>query len=276
MSRGGRGGFGPRSGPGMMTGVRLPFDVDPELEITMYKSNNPGEDNKSTDDDPHQRLFPVRHPMKNHARHKTDTSQPYPGSVPHAPPPTAAERKLVSIYREIIAEKHAGPAFTGPPGSLKALCGKRTAAEFNPFEDQQTYGKKYERRPFRLADPKKRKWQAPQLFPRELWEHIGYDPEAGEDEQQPRKKIVLNKKSNLDKLARFDDDAEGGAGAEEAEEEVVVADEDGEEDVEPPRDDDFSEDEDDDANDYNAEQYFDDGEDDHDEGGGDDGGGEEW
>ncbi|KAK1813706.1 DNA-directed RNA polymerase III subunit C31 [Friedmanniomyces endolithicus] len=259
MSRGGRGGFGPRSGPGMMTGVRLPFDVDPELEITMYKSNNPGEDNKSTDEDPRQRLFP-----------------PYPGSVPHAPPPTAAERKLVSIYREIIAEKHAGPAFTGPPGSLKALCGKRTAAEFNPFEDQQTYGKKYERRPFRLADPKKRKWQAPHLFPRELWGHIGYDPEAGEDEQQPRKKIVLNKKSNLDKLARFDDDAEGGAGVEEAEEEVVVADEDGEEDVEPPRDDDFSEDEDDDANDYNAEQYFDDGEDDHDEGGGDDGGGEEW
>ncbi|KAK1066552.1 DNA-directed RNA polymerase III subunit C31 [Friedmanniomyces endolithicus] len=259
MSRGGRGGFGPRSGPGMMTGVRLPFDVDPELEIAMYKSNNPGDDNKSTDEDPHQRLFP-----------------PYPGSVPHAPPPTAAERKLVSIYREIIAEKHAGPAYTGPPGSLKALCGKRTAAEFNPFEDQQTYGKKYERRPFRLADPKKRKWQAPHLFPRELWEHIGYDPEAGEDEQQPRKKIVLNKKSNLDKLARFDDDAEGGAGAEEAEEEVVVADDDGEEDVEPPRDDDFSEDEDDDANDYNAEQYFDDGEDDHDEGGGDDGGGEEW
>ncbi|KAK0363442.1 DNA-directed RNA polymerase III subunit C31 [Friedmanniomyces endolithicus] len=259
MSRGGRGGFGPRSGPGMMTGVRLPFDVDPELEITMYKSNNPGEDNRSTDEDPRQRLFP-----------------PYPGSVPHAPPPTAAERKLVSIYREIIAEKHAGPAFTGPPGSLKALCGKRTAAEFNPFEDQQTYGKKYERRPFRLADPKKRKWQAPHFFPRELWAHIGYDPVAGEDEQQPRKRIVLNKKSNLDKLARFDDDAEGGAGAEEAEEEVVVADEDGEEDVEPPRDDDFSEDEDDDANDYNAEQYFDDGEDDHDEGGGDDGGGEEW
>ncbi|KAK0263620.1 DNA-directed RNA polymerase III subunit C31 [Friedmanniomyces endolithicus] len=259
MSRGGRGGFDPRSGPGMMTGVRLPFDVDPELEITMYKSNHPGEDNKSTDEDPRQRLFP-----------------PYPGSVPHAPPPTAAERKLVSIYREIIAEKHAGPAFTGPPGSLKALCGKRTAAEFNPFEDQQTYGKKYERRPFRLADPKKRKWQAPHLFPRELWGHIGYDPEAGEDEQQPRKKIVLNKKSNLDKLARFDDDAERGAGAEEAEEELVVADEDGEEDVEPPRDDDFSEDEDDDANDYNAEQYFDDGEDDHDEGGGDDGGGEEW
>jgi len=215
--------------------------------------------------------------MKNHARHKTKTSQPYPGSVPHAPPPTAAERKLVSIYREIIAEKHAGPAYTGPPGSLKALCGKRTAAEFNPFEDQQTYGKKYERRPFRLADPKKRKWQAPQLFPRELWEHIGFDPEAGEDEQQPRKKIVLNKKSNVDKLARFDDDAEGGAdAAEEAEEEVVVGDEEGEEDVEPPRDDDFSEDEDDDANDYNAEQYFDDGEDDHDEGGGDDGGGDEW
>ncbi|KAK5732867.1 DNA-directed RNA polymerase III subunit C31 [Elasticomyces elasticus] len=257
MSRGGRGGFGGRGGgAGMMAGAKLPFDVDPELEVAQY---DPAELTKPTDEHPLQRLFP-----------------PYPGSLPNVPPPTAAERKLVSIYREIIAEKHASPAYTGPPGSLKALCGKRTAAEFDPFEDQQTYGKKYERRPFRLADPKKRKWQAPHLFPKELWEHIGYNPDAGEDEQQPRKKIVLNKKATLDKLAKFDEDTEGGANAEDAEEEAVNADED-DADVEAPRDDDFDEDEDDDANDYNAEQYFDDGEDDHDEpGGGDEGGGEDW
>jgi len=190
-----------------------------------------------------------------------------------APKPTAREKKMVTMYRELIAEKHASPSYTGPPGSLKALCGKRTAAEFNPFEDQQTYGKKFERKPFRLADPKKRKWQAPHLFPTELWAHIGYNPDAGEDEQ-PRKKIVLNRSTNLDKLAKFDEDADGGVNgeAEDAEEEPQL-DEDAEADVEAPRDDDFSEDEDDDANDYNAEQYFDAGEEEDNEGGGDEYGG---
>jgi len=199
--------------------------------------------------------------------------QPYPGGVPRAPPLTAREKKKVQIYREMIAEKHASPAYTGPPGSLKALCNKRTAADFNVFEDQQTYNKKYEKKPFRLADPKKRKWQAPHLFPKELWEHIGYNPDASEDEQAPRKKIVLNK--TLDKLARFDDDAETGGKDDDADEEVN-ADEDADPDVEAPRDDDFSEDEDDDGNDYNAEQYFDDGEDDHEEAGDEGGGGEDW
>jgi DNA-directed RNA polymerase III subunit RPC7 len=193
--------------------------------------------------------------------------------VPIAPPPTAQEKKLVQIYREIIAEKHASPAYTGPPGSLKAICGKRTAADFDPFTGQQTYAKKYERKPFRLADPKKRKWQAPHLFPKELWEIIGYNPNAG-DNEQPRKKIVLNKRTNLDKLARFDDDAEEGVNGVDEEPEDVINPEDDAEDVEAPRDDDFEdEEEDDDKNDYNAEKYFDDGEDDYEDGGGDEYGG---
>ena len=184
----------------------------------------------------------------------------------------------MSLYREMMAEKHASPSYTGPKGSLKALCGKRTAAEYNPFEAQQTYRQQYEPTPFRLADPKKRKWQAPQFFPKELWEHIGYDPDAGED-QGPRKKIVLNKSAHLDKLAKFDEDAEErgvNGDADDAENEERI-DEDAEADLEAPRDDDFEEDEDDDANDYNAEQYFDAGEDEDYDGGGDEygGGGED-
>ncbi|TKA51160.1 hypothetical protein B0A55_12720, partial [Friedmanniomyces simplex] len=247
MSRGGRGGFGgPRHGAGMMAGVKLPFDVDPELELPSNNNTNEDGSLKKKEDDPHQKLFP-----------------PYIGGVPHAPPPTAAEKKLISIYRSLLAAKHASPAYTGPPGSLQALCGKRTAAEFNPFEDQQTYGKKYEPRPFRLADPKKRKWQAPRLFPRELWGVIGFDgdadPDAGEGEGQPvRKKIVLNRRVNLDRLARFDEDGEDGGGGEAGEEDGGEGgngeeEGEGEGDGEAPRDDEYSEDEDDDANDYNAE-----------------------
>ncbi|EMC92840.1 hypothetical protein BAUCODRAFT_264092 [Baudoinia panamericana UAMH 10762] len=196
----------------------------------------------------------------------------YSGGVPKAAPPTNREKKLVQIYREIIAEKHAGPAYSGPPGSMKILCNKRTAADFDPFEEQSTYGKKYERKTFRLADPKKRKWQAPHLFPKELWETIGYNPDASEDEQPARKKLVLNRRTNLDKLARFDEDAEergvNGEANEDAEDEAND-DEDEENRPQGLRDDVFDEDEDDDADDYNAEQYFDDGADDYDEAGGD-------
>ncbi|KAK3679161.1 DNA-directed RNA polymerase III subunit C31 [Recurvomyces mirabilis] len=253
MSRGGRGGFGGRGGAGMMGGHKLPFDVDPDLE-DVYKYGEDGQ----TEEDPALALFP-----------------PYPGGVPIAPPPTAGEKELVKIHRELIALKHAGPNYTGPPGSLKALCGKKTAATFNAFEDQQTYAKKYERKPFRLPDPKKRKWAAPHLFPKELWEHIGYNPDAGDDDGQgARKKIVLNQRTTLDKLARFDEDGDGGDAADDdPAEDEVNAEEAGDGDVEAPHDDDFDEDDDDDANDYNAEQYFDDGEDDHEEGGDEYGGG---
>ncbi|KAK5107846.1 hypothetical protein LTR62_000606 [Meristemomyces frigidus] len=257
MSRGGRGGFGGgRGGAGMMGGHKLPFDIEPELE-EIYKYGDNGE----TEEDPNLALFP-----------------PYPGGVPRAPPPTAREKELVKIQRELTAMYQASPNWTGPPGSARALCGKRTAADFNPFEDQKTYGKKYEPKPFRLPDPKKRKWQVPQWMPQELWEHIGYTPEAGLDESAPRKKLVLNTSSTLDRLARFDDNApEGEAGGEEDGAEEVVDAEEGAEGEEVPRDDDFDEDDDDDANDYNAEQYFDDGEDDGEEGGGDEygGGGDE-
>jgi DNA-directed RNA polymerase III subunit RPC7 len=155
---------------------------------------------------------------------------------------------------------------------MKAICGNRTAADFDPFEGQQTYGKKYERKAFRLADPKKRKWQAPHLFPKELWDTIGYNPAASEEEQ-PRKKIVLNKRATLDKLAKFDDDAEEGANgaADEDANEALDPDDDADE-VEDVRDDEFEDDEDD-RDDYNAEQYFDGGEDDYEDGGGDDYGG---
>ncbi|KAK3068639.1 DNA-directed RNA polymerase III subunit C31 [Teratosphaeriaceae sp. CCFEE 6253] len=262
MSRGGRGGFGgPRNMAGTMSGVALPFDVDPDLEseIRKHHNGNTTEEAKKAEEAAGQDVYP-----------------PYPGGVPRAPPVTAREKRLVQIYREMQAEKHASPAYTGPPGSLKALCNKRTAADFNAFEDQQTYGKKYEKKPFRLADPKKRKWQAPHLFPKDLWETIGYNPDANEDEQAPRKKIVLNSKATLDKLARFDEDAEAGGAKDDDDDEHVNAEEDADAEAEAPKDDDFSEDDDDDGNDYNAEQYFDDGEDDHEEGGDEGGGGEDW
>jgi len=177
------------------------------------------------------------------------------------------------MYREMIAQKHAGPFYTGPKGSLKSLCGtKRSAAEFNPFEDQPTYGKKYERKEFRLPDIRKHKFAAPHLFPKELWATIGYNPnaEGGEVAGGVKKKLMLSKKTNLDKLARFDEDAEQGAAAGgDDDESAENRNEEDADEPEGPRDDDFDEDEDDDGDDYNAEQYFDGGEDDYEDAGGD-------
>jgi DNA-directed RNA polymerase III subunit RPC7 len=201
--------------------------------------------------------------------------KPYPGGVPHAPPPTEREKRLVQIHRDMLARKHASPFYTGPPGTLaKVLVQAGTkrsaaAADFNAFEDQPTYGRKFARREFRFPDLKKHKFAAPQLFPKELWATIGYDPNADPD-SLPKRKLGLAKKGVVDRLARFDEDNADGAGAEE-EEEVIQEAED-EEGLEAPQDDDFEEDEEDDNNDYNAEQYFDGGEDDFEEGG-DEGGG---
>jgi len=193
---------------------------------------------------------------------------------------TARERRLVNTYRSLTAGRHAGPFYTGPKGSLKAICGtKRSAAEFNPFEDQPTYGKKYERKEFKLPDIRKHKFATPQMFPKELWTTIGYDPardgEGGEG-GGPKKKLMLSKKTGLDKLARFDEDAdEKGAGGDDDEGEEGKENEDDEE-PEGPQDDDFEEDEDDDNDDYNAEQYFDGGEEDYEEAGGDEYGGDDY
>ena len=184
---------------------------------------------------------------------------------------TTREKRLIAIERDIIAKRHAGPFYTGPPGSLKALCNKRTAADFNAFEDQPTYGKKYQKPEFKLPDLKKHKFAAPQLFPKELWETIGYNPDDGDDpDAYAKKKLVLNKKTVIDKLARFDEDADEGvadAGGDDDDGEAKEDGEDGEDDG--LKDDDFDEDDDDDANDYNGEQYFDDGEEDREETGGD-------
>ncbi|KAK5128466.1 hypothetical protein LTR85_003134 [Meristemomyces frigidus] len=253
MSRGGFGGGGRNIG-GNMGGQKLPFDVDPDLEKEMMAYDGDG---AKDEEDPRQALFP-----------------PYPGGVPRAPPVTASERRRVNLYREMIAKKHAGPSYTGPKGSLRALCGtKRSAADFNPFEDQPTYGKKYEPKEFKLPDPKKRKWAAPYLFPRELWDTIGYDPDADpNDPNAPKKKLVLmSKKTNLDKLARFDDDADekGVTGDGADDDDGEGKDDDDEAEPEGPQDDDFEEDEDDEGDDYNAEQYFDGGEEDFEEAGGD-------
>ncbi|GAB1736398.1 hypothetical protein D0862_03213 [Hortaea werneckii] len=258
MSRGGA-----RSGGGMMRGQPLPFDVDPDLEKDIL-----GYDVESAinggQEDPRQALYP-----------------PYPGGVPRAPPVTAREKRLVNTYRSLTAARHAGPFYTGPKGSLKAICGtKRSAAEFNPFEDQPTYGKKYERKEFKLPDIRKHKFATPQMFPKELWTTIGYDPardgEGGEG-GGPKKKLMLSKKTGLDKLARFDEDADekGAGGGDDDEGEEGKENEDDEE-PEGPQDDDFEEDEDDDNDDYNAEQYFDGGEEDYEEAGGDEYGGDDY
>lgn len=170
----------------------------------------------------------------------------------------------------LIAQKHAGPFYTGPKGSIKAVCGtKRSAAEFDPFEDQPTYAKKYQKTEFRLPDIRKHKFAAPHLLPKELWPTIGYNPK-GEVEGAPKKKLILSKKSGLDKLARFDEDAEEkGAGGADDDDDAAKGDDEDAEEPDGPEDDDFEEDEDDDNDDYNAEQYFDDGEEDFEEAGGD-------
>jgi len=144
---------------------------------------------------------------------------------------------------------------------------KRSAAEFNAFTDQPTYSKRFKKKEFTLptdADIKNYKWQAPHLFPKELWNTIGYNPDKKEDPNAPKKKLAINN-NIVDKLARFDDDADDVPDVENDDEEVNPDDDEAEE--AEPQDDDFEEDEDD-GDDYNAEQYFDGGDEDYDEGGG--------
>ncbi|KAK4542558.1 hypothetical protein LTR36_006606 [Oleoguttula mirabilis] len=244
---------------GTMGGQKLPFDVDPDLEKEVLAYDAEG--TKADEDDPKQAfVWP-----------------PYPGGVPRAPPVTERERRKVNIYRDMIARKHAGPHYTGPMGSLKALCNKRTAADFNAFEDQPTYGKKYGPKEFRLPDLTKVKFAAPYLFPREIWETIGYNPDADPDDPNapPKKKLMLSKKTTFDKLARFDDDDEKGAGDATDDDDGEDKDDDDEADGDGPQDDDFDEDDEDDGDDYNAEQYFDGGDEDVEEAGGDEYAGDE-
>lgn len=200
--------------------------------------------------------------------------QEYPGGVPRAPPITKKEREIINIKREMIARHHASPLYTGPPGTLDQIRGiKRSAADFNAFEDQETYGKKFEKKPFKFADFTKYKWQAPHLFPKELWSTMGYNPDAVEDPSAPKKKLALNN-TIMDKLARFDEDAEergiADGEAKDGDDDAEGGDEDEEAEPEGPQDDDFDEDDEDEGDDYNAEQYFEGGEEDVEDGGPDD------
>ena len=167
--------------------------------------------------------------------------------------------------RELRAKQHASPFYTGPPGTVEKMRGeKRSAAEFDAFSDQPTYGKRFEPKEFRMADPKKIKFADPKILPRELRATFGIG-EDGDDPSQTNRKIFLGN-SIKDKLAKFDDtvdDVEEGQ-----EEDVGEADEDEDGEDEQQQETDF-EDAEDENDDYNAEQYFSDGSGDGDDGGDD-------
>ncbi|KAF2766487.1 hypothetical protein EJ03DRAFT_178345 [Teratosphaeria nubilosa] len=126
-----RGGFNSasRNTGGMMGGQKLPFDIDAGLDDEIAKYRDEDTKKEALAKDPKE-LYP-----------------PYPGGVPRAPPVTAREKQMVRRYREYIAQRHAGPLYTGPPGTVaKMQAGsKRSAADFNAFEDQETYGKKFQK-----------------------------------------------------------------------------------------------------------------------------------
>lgn len=170
----------------------------------------------------------------------------------------------MKLYRELQAGMHSSIFYFGPLKESR----KRSAADFDPFESQDTYGKRFEKnKDFRTPNLKKHKLLK-DFQPKEMWEVIGVTDE--DDPNQPKKKLALSTKKNLDKLAKFDDDVEDRGGVADAndDEDEAPVDEDADEGVEVPRDDDFKEDADDVDDDYNAEQYFDAGDQDFDDGGG--------
>ncbi|KAH9845644.1 DNA-directed RNA polymerase III subunit RPC7-like [Teratosphaeria destructans] len=251
-----RGGFngGSRNTGGMMGGQKLPFDIDAGLddEIAKYRDEDPKKEALAKDP---KELYPS-----------------YPGGVPRAPPVTAREKQMVRRYREYTPSATRDPCTQARPArSPKMQTGsKRSAAEFNAFEDQETYGKKFQKTEWNGGpDLTKHKFAQPHLFPKDLWTTIGYNPAADPAQANRRKKLTLARPSIVDKLARFDDDAADHDDVEGEEDEAVGAgeDEDGEA-ADELQDDDFEEDEDDGNDDYNAEQYFDGGDDDFEEGGG--------
>ncbi|SMQ47167.1 unnamed protein product [Zymoseptoria tritici ST99CH_3D7] len=240
MSRGGRGG----GAAGRMKD--LPFEVDTALEdqITAYTDGLNEDDEKI--------LYPD---MKIH----------------HAPPPTARERKLVNKWREIREARRNGPFFIDAPRT-----GKRDPAEFNAFEDVDSYSSKRVKRTGGLHSLKN-VGIVKELLPEELWSVVDDGEEVVEGAAAPKKNnLAFLKKRRLDKLARFDDGAEVDLTADiNDDDEDKNADDEGADAPEALEDDDFTEDDDDLGDDYNAEKYFSGGENNEDDGGGDDGGGEE-
>ncbi|CAK3819508.1 hypothetical protein DOTSEDRAFT_55261 [Lecanosticta acicola] len=232
--RGGGGGGGPT----------LPFDIDTALqdEVAAYSNNN---DN----DDFTKMLYPD-----------------IKGGVRLAPLVTEQERELINIYREHNAAMRNGPLFVDEPKT-----GKRDAAEYNAFEEVQSYGNKKVKRGDGLPNLKKVPIVKDAL-PRELWDLVSDGEEDEEGGKSTKKNLDFLRKKRLDKLAQFDDGADVERTADNDDDEgEEQADE--EDQVELPEDDDFSEDDDDLGNDYNAEKYFDDGDggdDDGDDAGGDD------
>ncbi|WPH02852.1 Hypothetical protein R9X50_00572000 [Acrodontium crateriforme] len=250
MSRGGRGGFGRGANHD------LPFEVDPELqeELAKYgaeeKSNNGTDDRKAF-------LFP-----------------PYPGGVPRAPPVTEAQRRRVNIMRELRAKQHASPFYTGPPGTVEKMRRgeKRSAADFDAFNDQPTYGKRFEAKEFKMSDPKKLKFANPAILPRELWDTFGItEADVNGGNAHSERKIFLGN-SIKDKLAKFDDDADEDDEAQEDEAGEGGDDEEAEDEQQQETDFEDAEDENDD---YNAEQYFSDGDGDGEDAGDGDGYGDD-
>lgn len=169
------------------------------------------------------------------------------------------------------------PFWTGEPGEVSELMLRdaRDPANFDAFNDRDTYANRLKGPKFRLPDLTKHKWANPGVsHPGELWALVGYRPETYEEDRKLRRSQLTKK--TRDPLASIMDDDDGEGGAEKGgddEEMVEEANEEGEEEV--PQDDEYDEDDDDLDNDYNAEQYFDGGEDDYDDMGGDDGGGDD-
>lgn len=177
--------------------------------------------------------------------------------------------------RELRAKQHASPFYTGPPGTVEKMMRgeKRSAAEFDAFNDQPTYGKRFEAKEFKMSDPKKCqyldsqfsvsfsnvivvKFADPSILPRELWDTFGItEADMNGGNAHSERKIFLGN-SIKDKLAKFDDDADDDEEAQE--DEVGEAGDDEEPDDEQQQETDF-EDAEDENDDYNAEQYFSDG-----------------
>ena len=67
----------------------------------------------------------------------------------NAPPPTAAEKRLVGFYRAHRTAERNGPFF------MDSATGKRNLAEFNAFEDVATYSNKRTKRVGGLPNLKK-------------------------------------------------------------------------------------------------------------------------
>lgn len=227
-----------------MNGQALPFDVDTALEDQVAL-------NAYQNDDWTNSLFP-------------------PTNVHMAPPATTYEKKLVQHTREINEARRNSPFFLGD------ATGKRNAANFNAFEDVNSYTNKKAKR---IHSEKPDLDNVPlirEILPLELHDLVtdGDDPTVVSEARA--KKLAFLKKNRIDKLAQFDEGADVDPSADDDEDDAKDGNGDGEDEVEVDSDNNFSEDDSDMGDDYNAEKYFDDGEADDDGGGDDGGGGEEW